>query len=241
VNVDLNGRVALVTGAGRGIGRAIAEAIAAAGGKVFLTGRAAGPLEETAREIRARGGAAELLRGDVSSETDGEAVFAALQRRYGRLDILVNNAGQGFIGPLAELPVAQLDAMLAVNVRGLYLFCQKAMAMMVPARAGYIINISSVAGFRVYVGQAAYAASKHAVMGITKGLAAEAQPHGIRVSAILPGAVDTTLMQSMRPDLASAALMKPSDVADAVLFLLSLSETCAVDEIYIRRRTSAPF
>ena len=239
--MDLTGRVALVTGAGRGIGRAIALAIAAAGGRLFLTGRAGGALEETAREIRAQGREADLLPADVSSEKDGEAVFAALRGRYGKLDILVNNAGQGFVGPLAELPVAQLDAMLAVNVRGLYLFCQKAMTMMVPARSGYIINISSVAGFRVYVGQAAYAASKHAVMGITKGLAVEAQPLGIRVSAILPGAVDTALMQSMRPDLARTSLMKPSDVADAVMFLLSLSETCAVDEIYIRRRSSTPF
>ena len=241
MNADLVGRVALVTGAGRGIGRSIARALAAAGGRIFLTGRTTGPLEETAREIRALGREAELLPADVSVEEDAVAVFAAVRERFGRLDILVNNAGQGFVGPLAELPVERLDTMLAVNVRGLYLFCQKAMQMMVPAHAGYIINISSVAGIRAYVGQAAYAASKHAVMGITKGLAAEAQPHGIRVSAILPGAVDTTLMQSMRPDLASAALMKPSDVADAVLFLLSLSETCAVDEIYIRRRTSAPF
>jgi 3-oxoacyl-[acyl-carrier protein] reductase len=241
VNTDLNGRVALVTGAGRGIGRAIALAIAAAGGRLFLTGRDRGSLEDTAREIRSRGGAAELLPADVSSEAEAEAVFDALRERFGTLDILVNNAGQGYIGQVAELPVAQLDAMLAVNVRGLYLFCQKAMAMMMSARAGYIINISSVAGFRAYVGQAAYAASKHAVMGITKGLAAEAQPQGIRVSAILPGAVDTALMQSMRPDLARSALMKPSDVADAVMFLLGLSDTCAVDEIYIRRRSSAPF
>jgi NAD(P)-dependent dehydrogenase (short-subunit alcohol dehydrogenase family) len=241
MNADLSGCVALVTGAGRGIGRSISRALAAAGAKMFLTARSADQLEKTAREIRGQGGEAEFLAADVSSERDVEAVYAAISKRFGRLDVLVNNAGQGFIGPVAELPVSALDAMMAVNVRGLYLFCQKALQMMIPARSGYIVNISSVAGFRVYAGQGAYAASKHAVMGITKGLAVEAQPHGIRVSAVLPGAVDTALMQSMRPDLDKTVLMKPQDVADAVLFLLSLSDTCAVDEIYIRRRTSAPF
>jgi 3-oxoacyl-[acyl-carrier protein] reductase len=115
------------------------------------------------------------------------------------------------------------------------------MRLMAPARRGYIINISSVVGVKGYANQAAYAASKHAVMGITKSLAAEAQPHGIRVSAILPGGVDTSLMEALRPDLDKALLMKPDDIADAVMFLLSLSDSAAVDEIYIRRRSSAPF
>jgi 3-oxoacyl-[acyl-carrier protein] reductase len=155
--------------------------------------------------------------------------------------VLVNNAGLGLSGPLMEFPAESLELLLAVNVKGLFFCCQQAMRLMVPARRGYIINISSVVGFKGYANQAAYAASKHAVMGITKSLAVEAQPHGIRVSAILPGAVDTGLMQALRPDLDKALLMKPQDVADAVMFLLSLSPTAAVDEIYIRRRSSAPF
>jgi NAD(P)-dependent dehydrogenase (short-subunit alcohol dehydrogenase family) len=130
---------------------------------------------------------------------------------------------------------------MAVNVKGLFLCCQQAMRMMVPMRRGYIINISSVVGIKGYANQSAYAASKHAVMGITKSLAAEAQPNGIRVSVILPGAVDTDLIDALRPDLDKSALMKPEDVADAVVFLLSLSESAAVDEICIRRRLSAPF
>jgi 3-oxoacyl-[acyl-carrier protein] reductase len=130
---------------------------------------------------------------------------------------------------------------MAVKVKGLFFCCQRAMRMMIPAKRGYIINISSVVGFKGYANQAAYAASKHAVMGITKALAVEAQPYGIRVSAVLPGAVDTGLMEALRPDLDKAMLMKPQDVAYAVLFLLSLSDSAAVDEIYIRRRTSEPF
>jgi NAD(P)-dependent dehydrogenase (short-subunit alcohol dehydrogenase family) len=241
MQVDISGRVALVTGAGRGIGRSISLALAAAGARVFLTARSAGQLDDTAREIRAGGHEAECLPVDVSSEDGVEELFRRLNECFGRLDVVVNNAGTGISGPVADFPVADFDTLMAVNARGVFLCCRKAMQMMVPARSGYIINISSVVGFKGYANQAAYAASKHAVMGITKALAVEAQPHGIRVSAVLPGAVDTGLMDALRPDLDKALLMKPEDVADAVLFLLSLSESAAVDEIYIRRRTSAPF
>ena len=241
MKADISGRVVLVTGAGRGIGRSISLALAAAGARVFLTSRTASQLDDTAREIRAGGHEAEYLPADVSSEDGVEELFLRLKERFGRLDVVVNNAGTGISGPLAEFSAADFDTLMAINARGVFLCCRKAMQMMVPDRSGYIINISSVVGFKGYANQAAYAASKHAVMGITKALAVEAQPHGIRVSAILPGAVDTGLMDALRPDLDKALLMKPEDVADAVLFLLSLSESAAVDEIYIRRRTSAPF
>jgi 3-oxoacyl-[acyl-carrier protein] reductase len=241
MNADLSGRVALVTGAGRGIGRSISLALADAGARMFLTARTADQLEHTAREIHERHHDADYLPADVASEVGVEEVFRALRKRFGRLDILVNNAGLGISGPLADFPVESFDTLMSVNVRGVFLCCRKAMQMMVPARRGTVVNISSVVGFKGYANQAAYTASKHAVMGITKSVAVEAQPHGIRVSAVLPGAVDTGLMEALRPDLDKALLMRPEDVADAVMFLLSLSETAAVDEIYIRRRTSAPF
>ena len=239
--MDLSGQVALVTGGGRGIGRSIALALSKAGARLFLTARSGRELESVAAEIRAGGGEADFLAADLCRAEGVEEVFGALRRRYAALDVLVNNAGLGLSGPLAEFPEESLDLLLGVNVKGLFLCCQQAMRQMVPARRGYIINISSVVGFKGYANQSAYAASKHAVMGITKSLAVEAQPHGIRVSVILPGAVDTGLMDALRPDLDKALLMKPQDVADAVMFLLSLSDSAAVDEIYIRRRSSAPF
>ena len=241
MKADLTGKVALVTGAGRGIGRSISLALAHAGARVFLTSRTASQLEDTAREIRGQNHEAEYLPAEVSSEAGVDAVYRDLGKRFGRLDILVNNAGLGMSGAVADFPVSGLDTLMSVNVRGVFLCCQKAMQIMVPARQGSIVNISSVVGFKGYANQAAYTASKHAVMGLTKALAVEAQVHGIRVSAVLPGAVDTGLMDALRPDLDKALLMKPEDVADAVLFLLSLSDSAAVDEIYIRRRTSAPF
>jgi 3-oxoacyl-[acyl-carrier protein] reductase len=239
--VDLSGKVALVTGAGRGIGRSISLALAASGASVFLTARSEDQLAAVAGEIREKGGKVEHRAADISSGQNVEEVFRSLGERFARLDILVNNAGLGFAGPLAEFPVEKFDTLMAVNARAVFLCCQQAMRMMAPARAGYIVNICSVVGFKGYVNQAAYTASKHAVLGITRSLAAEAQPHGIRVSAVHPGAVDTSMTHALRPDLDRSILMRPEDVAHAVLFLLSLSETAAVDEIYIRRRTSAPF
>ncbi|HYW85527.1 MAG TPA: SDR family oxidoreductase [Spirochaetia bacterium] len=241
MKIDLSGQVALVTGAGRGIGRSIALALADAGADLFLTARTVEQLEEVAREIRGKSRRAEYRAADIGSATGVAGVFDELARRYGRLDVLVNNAGLGLAGPLMDFPEESFDTLMAVNVKGLFLCCQHAMRLMVPSKRGYIVNISSVVGFKGYLNQAAYAASKHAVMGITKSLAVEGQPNGIRVSAVLPGGVDTELMEALRPDVDRAALMRPEDIADAVLFLLSLSPTAAVDEIYIRRRSSSPF
>jgi 3-oxoacyl-[acyl-carrier protein] reductase len=112
---------------------------------------------------------------------------------------------------------------------------------MIPQKSGYIINVASVVGFKGYVNQAAYTATKHGVMGLTKVLSAEAQPHGIRTSAILPGGVDTDMVGDARPDLDRSVLLQPSDIAQTVMYLLSLSERAAIDQIYIRRRNSTPF
>ena len=113
--------------------------------------------------------------------------------------------------------------------------------MMIPAGSGFIINLSSVVGFKGYVNQSAYTATKHGVMGLTKSLAAEVQEHGISVSAILPGGVDTDFIGAARPDLDRSILIPPEDIAKTVLFMLSLSDRTMVDQIYIRRRTGTPF
>ena len=165
----------------------------------------------------------------------------AVRERFGRLDVLINNAGIGRFGPLVDFASADLRQLAAVNLLGTFWCCQQAMRLMIPQRRGYIINISSVVGFKGYPNQAAYTATKHAVMGLTKSLAVEAQAHGIRVSAILPGGVDTGLAAGARPDLDPSILLQPEDIAQTVMFLLSLSERAAIDEIYVRRRTSQPF
>jgi 3-oxoacyl-[acyl-carrier protein] reductase len=237
----LAGQVALVTGGGRGIGRAVGKALAAAGAHVVVTARTRAEIEAVAREIADAGGRATAMPMDLADEASVRAVFTAVRARARRLDVLVNNAGIGFYGPVKDFAVEDLDRMVAVNLRGTFLCCQEAVRIMAPQKSGYIINISSVVGIKGYPEQAGYAATKHAIMGLTKSLAVEAREQGIRVSVILPGGVDTAMVREARPDLDPAILLQPEDIAQAVLYLLSLSDRAAVDEIYIRRRTSQPF
>jgi 3-oxoacyl-[acyl-carrier protein] reductase len=241
VQVDLRGQSALVTGAGRGIGRAIGTALASAGARVYLAARTASQLQSAAEQIRRTGATAVPVPTDLSQEADIELLFRRIRDESGRLDILVNNAGVGIFGPLVDFAPADFDAMMRVNAKAAFLCCQQALKLMIPKEKGYIINISSVVGFKGYPDQAAYTASKHALLGLTKSLAVEAQKNRIRVSAILPGGVNTQMIGDARPDLDRDALLQPEDIAHTVLYLLSLSDRAAVDQIYIRRRSSKPF
>jgi len=209
--------------------------------RVVLVARTLKELTRTAELVRREGGEALVVRGDVSREADVERLFDKVSDRWGAAQVLVNNAGIGIYGPVATYAARDFDQVLAVNLRGTFLCCRAALRQMMPVRRGTIINISSVVGIKGYANQAAYTAAKHGVMGLTKSLAAEAQPHGIRVSVILPGAVDTPMVRKARPDLNPGELLQTEDVAQAVEYLLSLADRAAVDELYIRRRASRPF
>ncbi|MFW6154002.1 MAG: SDR family oxidoreductase [Planctomycetota bacterium] len=235
---DLHDQVALVTGAGRGIGRALTLALARRGATVVAAARTESQLHRVAAEAA---GKVVPWRLDLTDADDVADVFRAVGERFARLDILINNAGLGLYGPVAEMPLEQFDRVLTVNLRGGFAACQQAMRLMIPRRRGYIINISSVVGFKGYPNQAAYTASKHGLMGLTKSLAVEAATHDIRVSAVLPGGVDTDMVAQARPDLDRSILIHPEDIATTVLYLLSLSDRAHVDQIYIRRRTASPF
>ncbi len=241
MQVDLTNQVALVTGAGRGIGRSISVALAGAGAHVFLCARSKNQIEKVKEDIESNGGTATAVPTDISFENELISLYQMVKGQRGRLDIVINNAGIGIWGKLADFPIEDFDKMVNVNLRSMYISCQQAVKMMIPARSGFIINISSVVGFKGYVNQSGYTATKHGVMGLTKSLSAEVQEHGICVSAILPGGVDTDFIGEARPDLDRSVLISPGDIANTVLFLLSLSGTAMVDQIYIRRRTSAPF
>jgi NAD(P)-dependent dehydrogenase (short-subunit alcohol dehydrogenase family) len=238
---DLHNTVALVTGAGRGIGRSISLALAEAGAFVVLTARTSQQLEKVKDVIKEQGGRAAVIPADMAVENDINELFDKIRNEFGQLDVLINNAGIGIYGEVVDFPVESFDKICAVNLRGTFLCCQQAMKLMIPRKSGYIINISSVVGFKGYQSQAAYSASKHGVMGITKSLAVEAQPYGIRVSAILPGGTDTELIRIARPDINPDDLIQLEDIDQTVLFLLSLSDRAAIDQIYIRRRKAAPF
>jgi 3-oxoacyl-[acyl-carrier protein] reductase len=241
MQVDLSDRVALVTGSSRGIGRSIALGLAEHGAHVVLAARTVKLLQEVKEHIVRKGGKVTAIPTDIGKEDDILSLFDLINDRLGQLDILVNNAAVGTWGKLVDFSMEDFDRIMNINIRSLYIICQRAMRLMIPRKAGFIINISSVVGFKGYPKQSAYTASKHAVMGLTKSLAVEAQEFNIQVSAIQPGGVETEFATAARPDLDPSILIKPQDIANTVLYLLSLSDRAMVDQIHVRRRNGTPF
>lgn len=229
--------VALVTGASRGIGAAVARDLASRNYHVIAAARSESDLATVCQQITDHGGSATARRLDVSDPDAIVAGFADLPR----LDVLVANAGIGRFGMIDDLEPSDFDAVYAVNVRGAALCMREAVRLMRPCQAGRIIAIGSVVSVRGYPNQAAYTASKHALLGLTKSVAADVHSDGIRVSAVLPGGVDTDMVGDARPDLDRSQLMTPEDVAEAVAYLVTLSPRCAVDVIQLRRPGAAPF
>src|SRR5579863_7186824 len=230
---SLAGRVAVVTGAGRGIGAAIAGALAGMGAVVVLCGRTRKPLESTATAISKAGGRAEVLQCDVTDLPSIEAVAAHVDQSLGRLDILVNNAGVGgFGGPLHQLPPESWDQVLNTNLRGVYYGIRAFAPMMIRARAGHIINISSLAGKNALPNGAAYAASKWGLNGLSYSVAEELRTYNIRVSVVCPGSVDTELSPHAGKD--KTKMLQPEDVAHTVAMLVTQAPQSFVSEILLR-------
>jgi 3-oxoacyl-[acyl-carrier protein] reductase len=238
---NIKGKNILVTGASRGIGKAISKAVAAAGANVIMAARDEKALSSLKEEIISNNGKAIYLPTDLTKEEDIKTLFKKVEKDYGTLDVLINNAGFVIPGELVDFSIKDFDSLIDVNLRAVYLCCQHALKLMLPRGSGYIINISSVVGFKGYPKQTAYSATKHGVVGLSKALSAEVQKSGIRVSLVHPGGVDTDLVGKARPDLDKSVLMQPEDIAQRVMYLLSLSKRAMVDEIYIRRSSSTPF
>jgi 3-oxoacyl-[acyl-carrier protein] reductase len=230
---SLSGQVAVITGAGRGIGSAIASKLAGLGATVVLCGRTRGPLNSTAAAISKGGGRAEAFECDVKDLGSVEALAAHVDKSFGRLDILVNNAGVGgFGGPLHQLPPESWDHVLNTNLRGVY-YCIRAFApMMIRARTGHIVNISSLAGKNALPNGAAYAASKWGLNGLSYSVAEELRGYNIRVSVICPGSVDTELSPHLGKD--PAKMLQPEDVAHAVAMLVTQAPQSFISEILLR-------
>jgi gluconate 5-dehydrogenase len=197
---DLTGQVALVTGAARGLGRAIAAALAGQGATVLLNGRDGAALEAAAAAIRADGGAASVLSGDITRAAAREAMFARIQTDHGRLDILVNNAGARARKDLADFAPGDIERVTATNLFAPFEMSRLAATMMIARGGGRIINIASIAGPIARGGDAAYTASKAGLVGLTRALAAELGPHGITVNAIAPGFFATEANTEMAAD-----------------------------------------
>ncbi len=212
-------KVALITGAGRGIGAATARRFAAAGAAVAICARTPTQLDETAAAIRAQGGEVLALAGDISDAAFVARLFAATQARWGRLDVLVNNAGVIDVRPFLDLDPATWDHILNVNLRAAYL-CSQAAFQQMAGQGGAILNISSLSGVRgteKFPGFTAYIVSKYGLLGLTESLAVEGKPYGIRVNAVSLGAVDTAMLAQAAPFLKTDTT--PDQVAETLLWL----------------------
>jgi len=237
----LSGKTALVTGASRGIGAAIAKSLAGAGGSIFLVGRSEPHLAQVQQSIQASGGSAMYGCADITSEDAIRQVVQQANAQLGRLDILINCAGIGVFGPLEHTRTEDWDLAMATNARAPFLFCREVIPLMARGGGGSIVNIASVVAVKGYKNQGAYTASKHALLGMTKVLAQEVQPLGIRVHIVCPGGVDTEMGSQARPDLDRAGLIAPEEVADVVLFLVTQKGNAVVDQINLRRANGIPW
>ncbi len=224
-----SGRVAVVTGGGRGIGRAIAARLAGEGAQLAISYRKDdAAAEESAENVRAAGVKCELFKGDISSPGDVEALFKGVSDAFGRVDILVNNAGITRDNLMMRMKEEEFDEVLGTNLKGTYLCTRAALRPMVRARWGRIVNVSSVVGLVGNAGQANYAASKAGIIGFTKSVAREVAQRGITVNAVAPGYVETELTGSLlekvkeqiRGQVPAGRFGEPDEVAEVVAFLV---------------------
>jgi len=246
---DMNGKVALITGASSGIGRATAEAFAARGTKVVLAARREDELATLASEIESRGGKATFIVTDVAIARDVERMVAHAIETFGRLDYAVNNAGiEGKISPITDLPEQEWDRVLDTNLKGTFLCLQyEARAMIAGGRGGSIVNVGSVNSFLGFPTGSAYVASKHGQVGLTTSASAELAPHGIRVNIVCPGFIDTPMHHRGRAvlgdDIWDKVLIprvhlrrtgRPDEIAQTIVFL------CSDEASYISGTTLTP-
>ena len=236
--MKLEDKTTIVTGAGRGIGEAIAKAFAAEGAKVCCVARTKEQVERVADEI---GACAIAVSCDVTEPDQVQAMAAECEAKLGPTDILVNNAGAAIFRPLEETSLEDWERLFAVNATGLFLCSKAVLDGMKARRSGHILTVSSQAGRKGYPHQSAYCAAKHAVMGFCKVLALEVQPFGIRVSTLCPGGVDTELVRQGRDDVDLSKYMRPEEIADAALFLAGQEGIAQIDELCVRRLEATPW
>jgi 3-oxoacyl-[acyl-carrier protein] reductase len=237
----LAGKVAIVTGASRGIGRAISVALAQETATIVLAARSIRQLQITAEQVTKAGGEARIVLVELTEEQSIRNLIQVTREKLGRLDILVNNAGVTHSAELQQTSTEDWQRCISINARAPFILCREALPLLKKSQAAYIVNVASVVGVKGYPLQSAYTASKHALRGMTISLAEELRGSNIRVHLLCPGGVDTDMVDRVRPDIAKDELIKPEEIAELVLYLVTHKGNAVMDELRIRRATSAPW
>jgi 3-oxoacyl-[acyl-carrier protein] reductase len=230
---NLDGKVALVTGAGRGIGKAVSVSLARAGCRVVLAARTREQIEAVQKEILSQGGDALAVPADLTVDEDIQRLVEESQAKWGAVDILISNAGWGKRAPVVSASLTDWDQTFRLNLRAPMVLAKALLPSMIVKREGAVINIGSVSGKTGEANGAAYSASKFGLIGFTQSLYEEVREHGIKVAVILPGFVDTPLIPPNR-QLDRSRMIQADDIAQTVLFVLTSPATCCPVEITVR-------
>jgi len=229
--MDLKDSVAIVTGASKGIGRAIALSLAKHGVTVVLAARSSELLSMVHKEIVETGGKSVAIPTDVTSENSVRNLAIETQKMFGRIDILINNAGVGIFSNIVDMKTEDYEAMMNVNLKGVFLCSKAVLPVMMKQRSGEIINIASLAGKNSFAGGSVYSATKWGLIGFARSLMLEVRDHNIRVVTISPGSVNTHFSDKQHSE---SQIIQPEDVAETVLFALTMPHRVNVSEIDIR-------
>jgi len=235
--MKLQNKIAVITGAGKGIGKATAELFLKEGAKLVLTSRNKSDLEQSIADNESKKDNITIIAGDISKEETIQKVIDETISKHGRIDILVNNAGFGIFDDMVDSKTEDFDAVFNTNVRALYLITKGFLPHMIKEHSGTIINIASVAGKQGFATGTIYCASKHAVMGLSRALMLEVRLYNIRVCAICPGSVATDFFRTDSQTTLSSSkesVLQAEEIAETILLAASLPENAMIGEIEIR-------
>ena len=234
--MDIKNKVAVITGASKGIGKATALRLAQEGTHLALSARSGDLLAQLSQDIRAMGLKAYSYVGDMSKEDSIKMLIQGTVKEYGKIDILINNAGFGFFNPIIDFPTKNWDEMFNLNVRGLFIATRESLPYLRKANESVIVNVVSLAGKNAFVGGGGYAATKHAVLGFSRCLMLEERKNGVRVLAICPGSVATSFFDAHHDasDPKREKILAAEDVAESIIHMIKLPQCAMVSEIDIR-------